>query len=164
METWKDIKGYENIYQVSTCGRVKRLKGKYSKNERILSPVSDKDGYIMYKLYANGVNKKMYAHRLVASTFIDNPNNFPQVHHKDWNRCNNCIHNLEWCSIDFNSKHKIFSNSHLPIIQYNINGDCIKEYNSAKEASLGTDIICNRILLCAEGVIEQAGGYIWKYK
>ena len=92
-EIWKDCKGYEGKYQVSNLGRVwsigsqKYLKGSY-----------DKDGYIQVYLTAkNGKVKMEKVYRLVALVFLDNPNNYPQVNHKDKNKQNNCVDNLEWC-------------------------------------------------------------------
>lgn len=98
-EIWKDCKGYEGKYQVSNLGRVwsigsqKYLKGSY-----------DKDGYIQVYLTAkNGKTKIEKIHRLVALAFLDNPNNYPQVNHKDKNKQNNCVDNLEWCDIKYNN-------------------------------------------------------------
>ena len=92
-EIWKDCKGYEGKYQVSNLGRVwsigsqKYLKGSY-----------DRDGYIQVYLTAkNGKVKMEKVYRLVALVFLDNPNNYPQVNHKDKNKQNNCVDNLEWC-------------------------------------------------------------------
>ena len=98
-EIWKDCKGYEGKYQVSNLGRVwsigsqKYLKGSYNK-----------DGYICVYLTAkNGKVKMERVHRLVALVFLDNPNNYTQVNHKDENKQNNCVDNLEWCNIKYNT-------------------------------------------------------------
>ena len=93
-EIWCPIKGYENIYEVSDKGRVKSLKfGK----ERILKLGITTDGYLMVKLLKNGEKKNLLVHRLVAQTFIPNPDNLPEVNHKDENKENNSVQNLEWC-------------------------------------------------------------------
>ena len=119
-EIWKSVKGYENVYMVSNYGRVKSVnrfrKGRDNSvvlvKEKILKGKIDKDGYIEYALCI-GEHKKMKfyrAHRLVAEAFIPNPNNLPQINHKDENKSNNFVSNLEWCDCTYNnrySKHKV---------------------------------------------------------
>lgn len=110
MEIWKDIKGYEGRYQVSNLGNVKSLKRiitnslgrKHTINERILSPGKDKDGYLQVNLHLNRKTKMVKIHRIVALTFIDNPNNMPIINHKDENKQNNKASNLEWCDYKYN--------------------------------------------------------------
>ena len=104
-EVWKDIKDYEGLYQVSNLGRIKSLSrfhytgwGKnkgYIKKEKILKPRYDKKGYQMVVLYKNGIGKNFKVHRLVAEAFIPNPNNLPQINHKDEIKRNNIFTNLE---------------------------------------------------------------------
>jgi hypothetical protein len=105
METWKSIKGYEDIYKVSNLGRVKRLKGYGSKNDKILKQRSGKRGYYYINLCKNGKPKSQKIHRLVADAFIPNPNNKPQVNHKDGNKLNNNGKNLEWVTNKENILH-----------------------------------------------------------
>lgn len=109
IEVWKDISGYEGIFQVSTFGRVRSVtrwinncNGKYLKQGIIRRPIMDHKGYLQVGLSKDGIEKKRRVHRLVAETFIDNPNNYPQVNHKDENKTNNCVDNLEWCDNDYN--------------------------------------------------------------
>lgn len=114
-EIWKDIEGYEGLYQVSNLGRVKSLnrKVKFSpgekqeyyqrKPERYLSPNKKENGYFEHSLYKEGKRKHMYAHRLVALHFIPNPDDLPQVNHKDENKSNNRVSNLEWITAQENS-------------------------------------------------------------
>jgi hypothetical protein len=104
-EIWKDIKGYEGLYQVSNLGRVKsleRYKTNWSKKqcvkERVLKPILANTGYYMVVLSKNGITKSVLVHRLVAETFLSNPNNLEQVNHKDENKLNNNIDNLEFCT------------------------------------------------------------------
>ena len=99
MEEWKDIKGYEGIYQISNKGRVKSLK--FNK-ENILIPAKHNRGYLFINLCKNGKVKKYLIHRLVAEAFLPNPDNLPQVNHKDENKLNNNVENLEWCSNKYN--------------------------------------------------------------
>ena len=98
-EIWKDIQGYEGLYRVSNLGRVKSF---HKAKEHILSPGKDKDGYFQVQLYKNGINKMRKVHRLVAQAFISNPNNLPQINHKDENKQNNNVDNLEWCTNEYN--------------------------------------------------------------
>ena len=100
-EIWKCVNGYEE-YLVSNYGNIKSRK--YGK-EKMLSFTKDKDGYYKVKLYKNKKCKVAYIHRLVAETFIDNPNNYNVVNHIDENKQNNNVKNLEWCSIKYNNNY-----------------------------------------------------------
>ena len=110
MEIWKDIDGYVGIYQVSNMGNVRSLQreefkcrqGYRVRKGRQLKPARDKKGYLMIPLNKDGKRKTRRIHRLVAETFIPNPNNFPQVNHKDENKQNNSVDNLEWCTPSYN--------------------------------------------------------------
>lgn len=107
-EVWKDIRGYEGLYQVSNLGRVKSLsknvKGRNYK-EIIKAPSYGGKGYYRLSLCKNGKNKYFYIHRLVAQAFISNPNNYPCVNHIDCNIYNNNFDNLEWCTYKYNNNH-----------------------------------------------------------
>ena len=104
MEIYKDIEGYEG-YQVSNHGNVKSLerecKGK-SRKDKILKPFNNKDGYLRVGLYKEGKLKNHYVHRLVAEAFIENHNNFREINHRDEDKANNCVSNLEWCDRKYN--------------------------------------------------------------
>ena len=112
-ETWKDIDGYEGLYQISNLGRVKSLnKVIIKKNgvhhpfkEKILSHEVNNKGYITTTLCKNTKIKVFLVHRLVAKAFIPNPNNLSQVNHKDGNKENNHANNLEWCTQSINMRH-----------------------------------------------------------
>lgn len=116
-EIWKDIPKYEKLYQVSNYGRVKSLKRvvscncrnqyktfkiSYTKKEKILKGRKDKDGYLEVNLCKNGKHSNYKIHRLVALLFINNTNNYDQVNHKDENKLNNNVNNLEWCNAKYN--------------------------------------------------------------
>lgn len=113
MEEWRDIKGFEGLYQISCKGKVKSLKriidrgdkGKYIRKERLLSLSFDKDGYIKVCIQKNGKRIYTNTHIIVAKTFIPNPNNLPEVNHKDGIKSNNCKNNLEWCNKSYNRQH-----------------------------------------------------------
>lgn len=109
-EIWKDIKGYEGLYQASSIGNVKSI-GRYvnAKNNSkkymksiILKGVANDRGYYMVVLSKEGKKRKVFVHRLIAETFIENPKNYTQVNHKDEDKTNNNINNLEWCSCKYN--------------------------------------------------------------
>ena len=111
-EVWKDIEGYEGLYQVSTCGNVKSLPkvrrngtGTYIQKERLLKPSNTSTGYKKVELYKDGKRKSFKVHRLVAIAFIPNPDNKPEVNHIDGNKINNNIDNLEWVTSSENTIH-----------------------------------------------------------
>ena len=104
-EVWKDISGYEGKYQVSNTGKVRSLDYNHTGKVRELKLKIDKYGYACIKLFKNGCRKYITVHRLVAAAFIKNTSNSPQVNHKDGNKLNNCVQNLEWCSNKENIQH-----------------------------------------------------------
>ena len=103
-EIWKDIKGYENKYQISNLGNVKSLVG----NHKMLKPKIDR-GYKRVGLSMDNKSKLFRVHRLVAEAFIPNPNNYPMVNHIDRDKINNVDSNLEWCTALYNVTHKLDS-------------------------------------------------------
>ena len=103
-EEWKTIEGYEN-YQVSNLGNVKSLDYNRTGKEKILKPAKNKNGYSMIQLFQNGKGKGFLLHRLVAQAFLPNPNNYPQVNHKDEDKTNNLFSNLEWCTPSYNNNY-----------------------------------------------------------
>ena len=113
IEIWKPIPGFEQYYEASSFGRVKRKAGwrrgtwgKQFIQEKILVPHDCGRGYCQVKLCVNGNKSQPSLHRLIAKTFIPNPNNLPQVNHKDGNKLNNRVDNLEWCTCAENSQHR----------------------------------------------------------
>ena len=111
METWKDIKGYEGKYQVSDKGRVKSLlfinNITKKKREKILSCIDNGNGYLYISLSKNGKRENHYVHRLVADAFLKRKKHHTVVNHKDYNRKNNDVNNLEWCTTLENIRHSI---------------------------------------------------------
>lgn len=104
-EIWKDVVGYEGLYQVSNLGRVKSLEridnlNHFRKGKILIQHIYN--GYLYVSLCKNGKIKMYRVHRLVAQAFIPNPNNLPQVNHKDENKTNNCVLNLEYCDARYN--------------------------------------------------------------
>ena len=162
-EVWKDIPGYEGIYQVSNQGRVKRS---FKKGERIMSGKKAKDGYIDVILSVNQ-NKRCYRlHRLVAEAFIPNPNNKPQVNHKDRNKRNNEVGNLEWVTGSENVVHAFATGRSVhkrPVVQYTKNMGFVAFWNSIREAGQALRISEHNICSCCNDKLPSAGGYIWRY-
>ena len=158
-EIWKDIEGYDGLYQVSSWGRVKN-----SRTDMVLKGVKDKDGYLRIGLYKNG--KRIYrVHRLVAQAFIPNPENKSQVNHIDENKENNYVENLEWVTAKENLNYgtrnlrasKLLSK---PII-------CIEkgvEYSSGKECARQMGLHPQHITAVLKGTRNHTGGYTFKYK
>ena len=113
---WKDIPGYEGLYQVSNLGEIKSLNYRNTGKEKIIKPRKNKGGYLRVVLCKNGKQKDFLVHRLVAIAFIPNHNNYNQVNHKDENPSNNNVNNLEWCTSKYNSnygnRNKKLSESH----------------------------------------------------
>lgn len=178
-EIWKDIKDYEGLYKVSNLGRVKSLISwvpytqKYTKKEKILKHRIEKSGYYCYCLTKNKVHKNYKEHRLVAEAFVPNPYNYPCINHKDENPQNNNAENLEWCTYKYNNNY----GNHIlnikkanamfkkqPIIQYDINYNIVKKWDSIKQASLFTNINMGNISQCCRKLQKTAGGYIWRYE
>ena len=162
MEVWKDIPGYEGLYQVSNHGRVKR--GAYIKKTRIA-----RNGYVLVSLWKDGNEKKCLVHRLVADAFIDNSSGLPEVNHKDENKANNHVSNLEWCTRTYNlgygTRRERFQKSRgKRVVQYTIDGVFIARYVSAQEAAKQTGIYQSAISNACNGVYKQANGYLWRYE
>jgi hypothetical protein len=175
-EIWKPIKDYEGLYEISSLGRVKSLpKDKKSKHgsiahlqERLLTP-SNNHGYRSIVLTNNGVHKTNNVHRLVAEAFIPNPNNYSDINHKDENKANNSVSNLEWCTRVYNMNYgtcqnrKAISNG-KPINQYSIDGVYIRSYLSIKDAATKNNYQSSPILNCCVGRSKSSYGYKWEYK
>lgn len=181
MEKWKDIPGYEGMYQAHPDGMIKSVERTVThKNgnvhvypEIVLKQKIDKDGYCVVTLYRNSERKYYNVHRLIAQTFIENPDNLPCINHKDFNRSNNCINNLEWCDVLYNNRYsKIWLKANegakekcsKPILQFTKDGEFVNEYYAIREASRQTGTNRGNIISCLKGVYKSAGGYIWKYK
>lgn len=166
-EIWKPIKDYEGLYQVSNLGNVRSLDRKIKNRnlkEKIKKFDETKFGYLRVELNNNGKKKKYLVHRLVAQTFLDNPNNYPCINHKDENKNNNIVSNLEWCDYLYNN---LYNNKHkknwVKVKQLDKNNNIINIFESITEASKKTNIIQCEISNCLHNRQKTAGGYYWQY-
>lgn len=110
-EVWKPIRGYESEYAISNFGRIKSLSFRNNQTtiqrEKILNPTDNGNGYLIFSLKKNGKRKNVYIHRLVAEAFIPKVKGKEHVNHKDYNRKNNSVFNLEWCNAKDNTRYSI---------------------------------------------------------
>lgn len=177
-EIWKDIDGYEGSYQISNYGRVKSVERRSKKSNGLLMLVKERickqyscRGYMYVCLSKDGEQHKKKVHRLVASSFIPNPNNHPDVNHKDEILSNNNVSNLEWCTKEYNRhygtgllrmKQTLRKKYGVPIIRYTING------NETKRYECGIDIIQDgfdrrAVYRCCKDNNRTHKGYKWKF-
>lgn len=184
-EIWKDIKGYEGLYQASNLGNIKSLgrtfenKGSYSgyctTKDKILKP-RPCSRYYKVALYKDSKRKDYLLHRIIAETFIENTENKPYVNHKDENCFNNNANNLMWCTHKENmnwgtrNKRIALKNTNNPkrckkVIQYDLNGNFIKEYSSIKEACKELNIKNKHIGQCCKKHYgrKTVSGYKWEF-
>lgn len=179
MEIFKDIKGYEGIYQVSNIGRVKSLNYNHTGKENILNPIKNNRGYLQVSLCINGKRKAYKIHRLVCETFLNNPENKKTVNHRNGIKTDNRLDNLEFATHSENHKHAYkelcrkgplfckFGKYHpksKQVCRYTKSGDYIDEFTCLMEAERITNINNCSISSCCKGKLKSAGGYIWKYK
>lgn len=175
-EVWRDVKGYEGLYQVSNTGKVNSfIKCNAHQNvPRELKQRISRKGYVKCKLGG----KLVSVHRLVAEAFIENPYNKAQVNHKDGNKQNNHVDNLEWATNIENQLHankiglcESRKRAQLQkvckrVMQFDLDGNYLASYESTAEAARQTGVNQGAISACSRRVYgyKSAGGYIWRYK
>lgn len=180
-EIWKDIKGYEESYQISNYGQIRN-----KKTGKLLKLHLNNAGYLIVTLCKTTAHTYS-VHRLVAINFISNPDNYPEVNHKDENKLNNFVwvnedgtvdldkSNLEWCSKQYNNNYGSRSNRisnkvkngkkrSIHILQYDLDGNFIKEWPSMMEIHRQLGYSQGNISSYCSGTKKSAYGYIWKFK
>lgn len=159
-EIWKIIPDTIGHYLVSSHGRIKSIR-----SNKIMRPLRTTTGYHQIQLRINGITIQRRIHRIVAQCFLENPENKPEVNHKDGNRVNNCLSNLEWCTKSENSKHAYDSglNPNIkPVLCLDRNGSVLKKYRSARDAE--KDGYLNQLIAkCCLGHRKYHKGKSWKY-
>lgn len=166
-EVWKTYPEFDFI-QVSNLGRVRTLdrvvsngKGIYVKKGRILKQRRNRYGYLLVHFSVNGKQVNRSVHRLVAQTFIPNPDNFPEVNHKDNDRTNNCVDNLEWCTGEYNTayREKYGKALNRPVYAINLTTWETQRFESQCEAGRQLGVYQANIRSVIAGKLKQTGGY-----
>lgn len=175
-EEWRAVPGCEGLYEVSNCGRCRSMDGevvtkrgiKKKKKGVLLKVVLNKKGYSVVSLPRL---HKQYVHRLVAMAFIPNPNALPMVNHKDEDKANNRVENLEWCDNKYNLNYgttKGRMRKHCSIRrsveQINYNGEVVQVFLSLSDAAKAVGVCYQNITYCCKNYHRTAGGYKWRYK
>lgn len=175
-EEWRDIKGFEGLYQVSNMGRVKSQSRKVRANtcgirllpEKILRDCKSNSGYKLVVLCKEGKHFNKMVHRLVAESFLPNPQNFAEVNHKDEDKLNNSLDNLEWCDRTYNANYgtgvsRCSKKKCKPVSMVDVGGRVVCQFGSALEAERETGVCRKKISSVCLGKRKKAGGYLWRF-
>lgn len=169
IEIWKDIAGYEGLYQVSNFGRVKSLNYRKTGKEVILKlrVAHKRHNYMDVALTKWGITKRHKVHRLVALAFIPNPNNLPHINHIDCDVANNNSDNLEWCDAKYNINYggraiKFGKAVGHRVAQCDVHGNVINTFYSIREAARVLNLSNTNIVAAIQGKQKTCGGFIWK--
>ena len=166
-EIWKDIKGFEGLYQVSNYGLVRSLRDNHGRaRELILKPKMNRGGYLYVALWKDGKSMTCRIHRLVAEAFLPNPLGLPQVNHIDEDKTNNRVENLEWCDVKYSVNYGTgVERRSRRVYQYTISGEFVRSYYSTRDAERLTGLHHESIAAVArrEPQHNSTGGYRWSY-
>lgn len=167
MECWKEVLGFDVLYEVSNLGRVRTRYDKnkgYTNEYYYLKPCDNGNGYLRFNWKLKGVQKTVYLHKLVAQYFIPNKNHFSEVNHKDENKLNNCVDNLEWCDHKYNCNYG--TRNKRVSEKTGIKIRCVETgivYDSLKDASEKMNVVKSAINNCLKGRSKTCSGYSWEY-
>ena len=172
MEEWRDVIGYEGLYEVSNLGNVRSCEH-FTNGHHLMSRVLRQNlsnRYLHVKLYKSQAKRSLRVHRLVAMAFVPNPDDKPQVNHIDGNRFNNSASNLEWCTSSENMIHAIKTGLFEPstestkkkVLQLDMNGNIVNEWDSMTDAAKALGLQVSNISHCCSGRIRQTGGFKWR--
>ena len=178
VEIWKDVDGFVGLYQVSNLGRIKAL-GRYVKTgnggkryieEHFVKPNKCKNGYLEATFSRKQKRTVRLLHRVVAKAFIPNPDNLPEVNHKDEDIQNCQVENLEWCTSKYNANYGSRNvrmiekrGNTKPVIQKTKDGDFIRRFDSVAEATRATGAFDSAIIKVCNGKQKTSVGYRWEY-
>lgn len=178
-EIWIDVKDFIGLYQVSNFGRVRSFDridslGRLRKGT-ILKPLKYKNGYLFVILFNNSERKQITVHRLVAEAFIPNPDNLDEINHKDEDKTNNRVENLEWCThlynCNYGTRNKRASVNKInnlefskPVVQYTLDGEFVNEFPSINEIERQLGYNHSNITSCLSGRTRTSYGFVWKHK
>ena len=159
---WREVKEYSN-YEVNQFGQIR-----HKKRKQILKPRSNKGGYQYVNFKINGKNTNFAVHRIVANAFIPNPNGYTEVNHKDYDRNNNCVDNLEWVTSSQNKTHAYLKQENKQsrgkaVEQYSKDGIYLKTFESVSEAALTMGCCISAISNCCLGRTKTSQGFRWKF-
>lgn len=183
-EIWKDVVGYEGRYLVSNIGNIKSVERGRDSNKNYLikekirkRQIDKSNGYLSVMLFKDGKGKRLSVHRLVATAFIPNPENLPEVNHLDYNKLNPHVSNLEWCTASENKKHMAkrdgYKNSMQgmlgglnpnakKVIQKDVTGNVIKIWASMADAARSLKVGVASISNCANNSLKTCRGFKWE--
>ena len=177
-EVWKPVAGYEGLYEVSNFGNVKSINWRKKGCSKNLWLKPHPNGYLQVELAKDGTRRFFTVHRLVANAFLSNPLGLPQVNHRDENKKNNCVENLEWCTASYNTKYSIERRKnvehrefrgrnskykHSAVLQISVDGNVVKEWENPRAIFLETGMSDWSISECCRGKRKTAYGYKWQY-
>lgn len=163
-EAWKAIDGYDGLYEVSNTGLVRSLNYNHTGRAKILKLGNNGLGYLAVNLCKDGIHKRMLVHRLVAEAFVPNPQNLETVNHRDEDKTNNNVSNLEWLSRTDNLAYSQPQQAERKVRMLDKKtGELLATFPSLQEAERQTGIADSNICSCLKGRYKSAGGFVWKY-
>lgn len=176
VEIWKDIPGFEGFYQASTAGRIRSVDRSVTDAKgvvrfyrgRMMTLCDAGSGYLNVSLSKQGKLYTPRVNRVIAQTFLENPCNYDQVNHKDENKRNNCVANLEWCTAKYNTNYGtgILRRAQAisrPVLQFDPQGNFIKRWESITQAERELGIDNSHITRCCKKRLKTTGGFAWRY-